>query len=157
MTVSDLFGTVFWWAVTLAVLAVLDDLTFGPAFWVIARIAGPLWGFTAVVGLYVPVQLWLVSRGTSDDPGPVARWFLDRLYLSRRIEAVARNEQQIHSRVVGAVSSIVVSPVIGGVLPPLILSARGFSHGFVRRTAWATSILYAFTFGMIHGIVPALV
>jgi len=147
----------WWWAVTLAVLVVLDDLTFGPFFWAISRLAGPGWAMAAVYAIYVPVQLFLVRRGTAEEPGPVAHWFLRRLDLERRFERVGHNEERLHSRVVGAGSAVPLSLVIGGVLPPLLLWRRGFSADFVRRVAIVTAVVYATEFALLHGLLPSLV
>lgn len=146
----------WWWAVTLAVLVVLDDLTFGPFFWAISRLAGPGWAMAAVYAVYVPVQLFLVRRGTAEEPGPVAHWFLRRLDLERRFERVTHNEQRLRSGVVGAGSAVLLSLVIGGVLPPLLLWRRGYPVEFVRRLSVLTAFVYATEFALLHGLLPSL-
>lgn len=149
--------TAFWWVLTLLILMVLDDLTFGPAFWALSRLVGPWVAVGAVYAVYVPVQVWLVGRGTVAEPGPVAGWFLDRFGLSRRFEAVRRNELALHSRVVGVVSSSVLSLVIGGVLPPLLLWRQGWPKPAVRRVSVLTAFVYATEFALLHGLLPSTV
>ena len=146
----------WWWAATIAILVVLDDLTFGPAFWLISRVAGPIWAVAAVYAVYVPAQLFLVARGTVDDPGRVASWFLSRLDLERRYQKVRDNERLMHSKVAGATSAVVLSLLIAGVLPPLILWRQGYSREFVLRVAVLTSVVYASEFALIHGYLPSL-
>lgn len=147
----------FWWSITVVVLVVLDDVTFGPVFWTLAVTVGPVVSFLAAMSVYVPVQVWLVHRATEPEPGRAAAWMLRRLYLNRRVRRVARNEQRIHGRVVGALSAVALSPVVGGVLPPLVLNSSGYDRVFVRRVSWVTATAYALTFAVIHGIIPAFV
>lgn len=144
-----------WWAATLITLALLDDLTFGPFFWLTARL-GQWWMAVALVYvIYVPVQIWLVARGTVDDPGRIADFFLRRLDLERRSAAIADRERSIRQRVVGVGSALLLSLLIGGVLPPLLLWRRGHSRSTVRRLAAVTSVIYATEFAVLHAVVPA--
>lgn len=145
---------VAWWAATVLTLVVLDDLTFGPAFWALARLAGPLVAVVAIFSIYVPAQLLILRGATSDSPGRATRFFLRRLDLERRNPQLARNEQQLRSKVVGAGSAVVLSLVIGGVLPPLLMWRRGADRGFVLRLGMVTSVVYAAEFAVLHGFVP---
>lgn len=152
-----LLVTLGWWAATLATLVVLDDLTFGPAFWLIARLASPTTAFLAALVVYVPAQVLLVRAGTSDQPGRLATWFLSRLDLQRRSAEIGHREQRLRSRVTGIASACGLSLVIGGVLPPLMLWRAGYGRRFVRRLSVPTAVIYAVEFGVIHGLVPGLV
>lgn len=145
-----------WWAATVLTLVVLDDLTFGPAFWALARLAGPLVAVVAIFCIYVPAQLLILKGATSDTPGRATSFFLRRLDLERRNPQLARNEQQLRSKVVGAGSAVVLSLVIGGVLPPLLMWRRGAERGFVLRLGVATSVVYAAEFAVLHGFVPSI-
>ena len=140
---------------TIATLVVLDDLTFGPAFWAIARLLSAEAAVAAVLITYIPVQVFLVHRATLPEPGRLAAFFLDRLALERRSEHIAVRESALHGRVVGAASGIALTFVIGGVLPPLILWRAGYATVFVRRLSWVTASLYAAEFSVLHAIVPA--
>jgi hypothetical protein len=151
------WSVVGWWALTVLTLVVLDDLTFGPAFWAISRLAGPLVAVAAIYAVYVPVQVYLVARGTSEDPGRFAGFFLRRLDLERRNAHVARNEQHLRSRVLGAGTALVGALVIGGVLPPLLLWRRGAPRRRVLRLSVATALVYATEFALLHGLLPAAV
>lgn len=152
-----LLVTLGWWAATIATLVVLDDLTFGPFFWLIARLASPTAAFATAVAIYVPAQVLLVRAGTSERPGRLATWFLTRLDLQRRSEEIGRREQRLRARVTGIVSALALSVVIGGVLPPLMLWRAGFGRRFVRTLSVPTAVIYALEFGVIHGLVPGLV
>ncbi len=149
--------TVWWWALTVATLVVLDDLTFGPLFWAIARLAGAGVAVAAVYAVYVPAQLWVLSRGVTDEPGRLATWFLQRLDLQRRAKPVQENEARVRSRVVGVGSALVLSLLIGGVLPPLLLWRRGWERRTVMQVGVATSVIYATEFALLHGIIPATI
>jgi hypothetical protein len=145
-----------WWIVLVATLVVLDDLTFGPLFWFISRTAGPTYGFGAAIAVYVPVQIWLVRRGTTADPGLVAGFFLKRLSLERRSSQVAVREQALHRRVRDSGTAFALALVIGGVLPPLLLQRRGFPTQYVRRLSYVTAPIYALEFAVLHGLTPGL-
>lgn len=146
-----------WWAATLATLVVLDDLTFGPAFWAISRWRGAATAVLAVFVVYVPAQVYLVRRATEPDPGRVAAFFLKRLELQRRSAHVGEREARIHRRVAGAASALALTLVIGGVLPPLLLWRAGYSTSYVRRLSYATAPLYAAEFAVLHGLLPSLI
>ncbi len=151
------WATIWWWFVTILTLVVLDDLTFGPFFWFLSRVAGALWAMLAVYVVYVPAQLFLVSRGTTDDPGGVAAWFLKRLDLQRRYREVGANEMLLRSKVAGGVSSVLMSLLIAGVLPPLLLWRQGYQRRFVMSIAVVCSVAYATEFAILHGLVPSLI
>lgn len=140
----------------MAVLTVLDDLTFGPFFWLLSRAAGPAWAVLAVYAVYVPAHLEMVRQGTAARPHRAVAWLLSRYDLQRRSRHVARNEAHLRSRVVGAGSAVALSLVIGGALPALLLWRQGFDRRFVRRLSVVTSVLYATEYALLHGLLPSL-
>jgi hypothetical protein len=146
-----------WWAVTVLTLVVLDDLTFGPAFWALSRWAGPGVAVAAIFAIYVPAQVLLVVQGTSEHPSGPARWFLRRLDLERRNAHVRDNEMLLRSKVVGTASATLMSLLVAGVLPPLILWRRGAPRRYVRRLSVLTGTVYAFEFALLHGFLPSLI
>lgn len=150
-------STIGWWAATLVTLVILDDLTFGPFFWLISRLGSPTAGFLAAFVIYVPVQIALVRAGTSGSPGRLAAAMLRRLDLDRRSKNIADREHRMHERVTGTISALGLSLLIGGVLPPLILWRSGFSTRFVRVLSVATATIYALEFALLHGLVPGTV
>jgi hypothetical protein len=149
--------TIGWWIVTLATLVLLDDLTFGPIFWLISVLGGSVIGFGVAFVVYVVVQLLLVRAATSGTPHRAASFLLRRLDLERRSEQVADREQRLAARVTGTATALVSSLIIGGVLPPLILHRRGWSAQQVRRLSVATATIYAAEFGVLHGLLPAVI
>lgn len=157
VTTNSRVSVVLWWVATLCTLVVLDDLTFGPAFWFISLALGPGWAMFAVYLTYIPVQTFLVYRATEETPGRIANWWLARLNLQRRSSRIQHNVDSVHQKVTGALSAVPLSVVIGGVLPPIILWRRGWGRAFVRRISWPCAVTYATVFGVIHGIVPSLI
>lgn len=147
---------VFWWAATVLTLIVLDDLTFGPLFWVLSRIFGPFAAIAAIYAVYVPAQVFIVNQATLPNPGRTARFFLRRLDLTRRRPEISDREDLVHHRVVGGTSAVVSSLLIAGVLPPLLLWKAGFTRRFVRRISYVTAFVYASEFALLHGFVPSL-
>lgn len=147
---------VAWWLLTIATLVVLDDLAFGPFFWTLSRMAGPLVAAAAVYLIYVPAQLWIVSRGMTDRPGRFASFFLSRLDLERRSASVAEVERNIRQKVTGVSTAILLSLVLGGVIPPLTMWRNGYGRATVHRVSVVTAALYATEFALLHGVVPSL-
>lgn len=148
-------STILWWVATVTTLVVLDDLVFGPAFWALARTSGAIVAVVAVFVVYIPAQMFLVYRGTTVQPGRIASWWLRRLDLGRRSLHIQQNVDTVRGAVTGGVMAIVVSPVIGGVLPPLLLWRRGWDQSSARVVAVPCAALYAATFSLIHAVVPA--
>lgn len=146
-----------WWVATVLTLVVLDDLTFGPVFWLLSRTAGPWVAATAALVIYTSAQIYIVFRATEPEPGRIASFFLRRLDLARRSPAVHANEQKLRSQVVGWGSSILLTPVIGGVIPPLVLWRRGWEASAVRQVACVCAPIYAVEFALLHGLIPGLI
>lgn len=146
----------FWWLVTLGTLVVLDDLTFGPVFWAISRWRGPTLAVALAVGVYTVSQIFIVHQGTSRTPHAVARFFLDRLDLNRRHREVARREDSLRHRVIGGATALAVAPIVGGVIPPMVLWRSGYGRTYVRRVSIPCAVIYAIEFSLLHGALPAL-
>lgn len=141
----------------MATLVVIDDLTYGPVFWVLS-IVGPtpiVVGFA--FGIYWLVQMFLVREGLKSQPGRAARFFLERLQLERKNAEIGHREQTLHRKVTTAVVALPLSLVIGGVLPPLILARNGVARTTARRLAVVTSGLYAAEFAYLHAYLPSRV
>ena len=150
-------SSIGWWSLTILVLTIVDDLTFGPLFWLLSRTAGPLIaGLTAWVA-YTVIQIILVRQGTEETPHRVAAFLLNRLSLERRFDQVGEREQSLHASVTDVVTATLASLVIGGVIPPLILYRRGRARESVRRISYLTAPLYAAEFGLLHGVLPGLI
>jgi hypothetical protein len=152
---TRLLSVVFWWAATIVTLVIIDDFVFGPAFWVIARTIGQWPGVAIAFACSVMFQLFLVWRGTAERRGSIARAVMARLRLERRANRIAAYEGTLRGCVVGVTSAILLAPVIGGELPPMLLWRQGWSANRVRRLAIATAVIYACEFAFLHAWVPA--
>lgn len=148
--------TIGWWTVTIATLVVLDDLTYGPLFWLLTAAVGSLAVPIAFV-VYLAAQLYLVAHGVRDEPGRLARWMLDRLNLARSSDEVAQREQMLHQKVTSALFAVLLAPLIGGVIPPLLLWKRGWSRRAVMGLAVVTAATYAAEFAILHAWIPSRV
>lgn len=144
----------FWWVATVTTLVVVDDLTYGPVFWLLTGIFGRVVIVAAFI-IYFFAQLYLVNHGIKDSPGRLARAFLDRLQLSRRSDEVADRETRLHEQVTGVALACLFALLIGGILPPLLLRRRGWSRRAVQRLAVATSAIYAIEFTILHSWLPS--
>lgn len=155
--VARIASTALWWAATLLTLVILDDLTFGPLFWVISRTIGAGVAVALIFAVYVPVQVWLVARGTAPEPGRVASFFLKRLDVQRRHDGIAERERFLRDRIVGIASAIVMTVLVAGVLPCLVLYRQGYSRHFVLRLSYVTAPIYAAEYALLHGVIPSLI
>jgi hypothetical protein len=141
----------FWWCVTVLVLVIVDDLVFGPVFWSIALLSRPAAVIFAFCASWA-FGTWLVFRGTREDPGRVARFFLNRLWLERRNPDIAQRERRVREAVTSTIAATVATPFIGGVVPSLVLYKRdAMPVGQIRRLAVFLAALYAVEFAAIHG------
>ncbi len=107
--VRRLVAFVFWWAATLAVLIVLDDLVFGPIFWLLGA-GSARWSPRDAFAIYFVAQFFIVWQGTRDDPLRLAAFFLRRLRLERRHHTTRPHEEEIRARVVGGGSAVLLAP-----------------------------------------------
>jgi hypothetical protein len=148
---------VVWWVVTVVTLVVLDDLVFGPVFWALGRWTGPLVAAATAFAVYFVAQVAMVHQGTQERPGRLARFFLRRLGLGRTDRRGRLHEDEIRERVLGGVSAVLLAPILGGVVPPMLLWHRGFDRGFVRRLTVVTSAVYSAEFAVLHGWIPATI
>nr|AGC72549.1 hypothetical protein [uncultured bacterium A1Q1_fos_862] len=98
-----------------------------------------------------------MHKGTADDPGRVASFFLRRLDVERRNPQVASREDKLRGRIVGAGSALVLTLLLAGVLPCLLLWRRGYSRPFVLRLAVPASMLYAAEYAFLHAVIPSSV
>jgi len=141
----------WWWAVTIITLVIVDDLVFGPVFWAIALLNR----FAAVALAFFASWLygtWLVFRGTREESGRVAQFLLNRLWLERSNPEIAQRTQRVHSSVTSVVAATLATPFIGGVIPALILHKRdAMPLSQIRRLAVFLTALYALEFALIHG------
>ena len=147
-------AAVGWWLATIGLLVLLDDFTYGPVFWLLGLTAGFIAVFVAF-SIYFVVQLYLVAEGTKPVPSRAAAALLDRLRLARRSSEIGQREVRVHERVTGGLAAILLAPLIGGVLPALLLFKIGWDRSHVIAISVVTSAIYAAEFAFLHAYVPA--
>lgn len=143
--------SMFWWATTLTTLILLDDLTTGPAFWLISLISPWLATGLAFVVSFM-FQVWVTRAGLTAEPGKVAQFFLRKLNLNRKNRQIEQREESLTRKVTSTVSAVLVSLIVGGVLPILLLHKSGKADvKRLHRLVWLTAGCYAVEFALIHG------
>ena len=145
------------WVVTVVTLVVLDDLVFGPIFWALARWQGSAVAATVAFVVYFVAQIFIVHQGTRPEPHRAGCVLPASPRPRAGFRPTRRHEEEIRSRVLGAGSAILLSPVIGGVVPPMVLWHRGHPARFVRRLSVVTAAVYASEFALLHGWIPGMV
>lgn len=143
--------SIFWWMLTLAVLFIVDDLLFGPCFWLLS-LADPLIATMVAFCSSFLFQVWLVQVGTRPDSGVFGRVMLRRLMLGHRKPEINYRELALQKRAASLVGAIAVTPIIGGVIPALILHRHGVmgSRG-IRIASIVLAAIYAGEFAALHG------
>ncbi len=150
--------SIYWWAATLVVLFILDDILFGWIFWAIAAISINTSVAVAFVVSFA-VQVWLSYSGIRERPGPIASKMINRLFLGRSSPNIEKRELKLRHSVMGVTAAIIVTPLIGGVIPVIMLSRTGrYTQLTLRKISVALAGLYAVEFCLIHGGygIPAL-
>jgi hypothetical protein len=145
-----------WWAATIASLVIVDDLVAGPVFWTTSILAGAGVAAIAVACIYIPLQLTLVAICTADPPHPLAARLLRRLRIGQRRGEIGERDAHLHSMVGGIAAAIAVTPLIGGVLPIILLSRQGYPRTTLRWLAVITAVIYAAEFAFLHSYLPSL-
>ncbi len=145
------FLSAFWWLVTIITLFILDDLLFGPFFWALS-----LWsqaGSTLIAYLAsFSFGSWLVLGALRDDPSKPARFFLKRLMLERPNHEIAVREDSIKRTATSFLGALLVTPLIGGVIPTTILAKKAVAPlPVLRRYGVCLTALYAVEFALLHG------
>ncbi|MBI3889328.1 hypothetical protein HY312_01980 [Candidatus Saccharibacteria bacterium] len=130
----------------------MDDLVFGWIFWAVAwwnQVASTVLAFIASFSF----QVWLVHAGLREKRGKVAQGMLDKLMLSTRsMSAIEQRERAVKKTVVGIVSAVIVTPLIGSVIPVLLLAKQeSLSTKALKRLSLILAALYALEFCLIHG------
>ena len=138
---------IFWWIVTLTTLIIVDDLLFGPFFWALALWSAPVATIIAFAASYA-MQIWLIRAGTRPDMGRIARAMLARMMLGHKREEIAVRETSLKERSATIAGAFIMTPIIGGVLPALLLAKRGVD---VTRLSYLLALIYSIEFAAIHG------
>lgn len=142
---------VFWWGVTLITLFILDDLLFGPIFWSVAlwsQLGSTVLAFLA--SLYF--QNWLINASLRPVPGRLANFFLQRLMLQRRNQEIAEREESVKHVAASAAGALLVTPLIGSVIPTLLLDKHQLmDRKRLRPFSFVLTLVYATEFALLHG------
>lgn len=143
--------SLFWWIVTVLTLFILDDLVFGPFFWVISVWNRPLATLLAFVSSWC-FGMWLITASFRPNRSRVAKFFLERLLLARKNAEVAQREESIKRQAASVAGAFLVTPLIGAVIPTLLLAKYAvLPKDRLIRLAVPMTALYATEFALIHG------
>ncbi len=143
--------TLYYWIALFAILVVVDDLTFGWIFWLLAQIH-PLVSATAALLIYWVLGYWLLIRGLNPNPGKWAHKMLNRLQLERKNPELRAREEELKNKITSVAVAIPMSLLFGGVLTVLWLRRRNVvsDDGAYRLGFWLCG-LYALEFALLHG------
>lgn len=150
MRARTLIESLFWWTVTILTLFLLDDMLFGPFFWTLSLVS-QVGATAAAFCIPIATQQWLIRQGTREYPAKVAVFALTKLSLERKNKNISNKEDQIKARASKYIGAALVAPLIGGVIPTLILYKQGFPRESVLRFSWIPTIIYAAEFATLHG------
>lgn len=141
----------FWWGITLVTLIILDDMVFGPIFWALATYNRLLSTIVAFFASWA-FGLWLVNAGLKDEPSKLANFFLSHLMLGHKTKQIHEREEKISRTAATGTGALLVTPVIGGVIPALILRKYELMKlDTIRSYAVLLTAVYAVEFAAIHG------
>lgn len=142
---------IIWWGITLAFLFLIDDLVFGPVFWALALVS-PVLSTGAAFVASTAFQLVLIREVLQPTRNKIVTFFLKRLLMERTNPEIEMRERSLKRRVTSVLGAVVVTPLLGGVIPISILRKRGdVGERTLRRLALPLSVLYAAEFALIHG------
>lgn len=143
---------VFWWTITIITLFVLDDLVFGPIFWGLAVFTTPIVATVVAFCSSWAFGTWLVRAGLKDEPSKLAQGMLNRLMLGHKNSHIHRREESLKRNVASAAGALVVTPLVGGVIPSLLLRKHELmAVDSIRRYSVLLCAIYALEFAAIHG------
>ena len=141
----------FWWIVTIVTLFVLDDLVFGPGYWLLALV-NPLFSTVVAYAVSFVFQVWLINACLRPKTGKIATFAIERLMLERKNVEIAKREQSIKRSATSALGALLVTPLIGATIPTLLLHKHQLMEVQVLR--WFSLLLaaiYSAEFALIHG------
>lgn len=93
-----------------------------------------------------------MRAGLKDEPSKLAQGMLNRLMLGHKNAHIHHREESIKRSVVSAAGALVVTPLVGGVIPSLLLRKHELmAADSVRRYSVLLCAIYALEFATIHG------
>lgn len=142
---------VFWWSVTIATLFVLDDLVFGPGYWMLALV-DPLFSTVVAYVSSAVFQVWLINACLKVQPNRLATFFLKHLMLERKNVEVAKREQSVKRSATSIVGALLATPLLGATIPVLLLHKhRLMEKHTLQRFSLVLVAIYSAEFALIHG------
>lgn len=142
---------ILWWAITLVFLFIIDDLTFGPMFWGLALVS-PVLSTSVAFLASVAFQMVLIREVLHPRRKKIITFFLQRLLMERTNPEVEVRQRSLTRRAASVAGAILVTPLLGGVIPISVLKKQGdTSEKTLRRLALPLSVVYAAEFALIHG------
>ena len=143
--------TFYYWCALFVTLVVVDDLTFGWIFWLVAQIHPLLSAAVAFVASWC-LSYWLTLQGMKESRGKIASWLLSRLQLERKNSELEQREQRLLTKITSIGIAIPMSLLFGGVVVTLWLLRRGIvTAQRARVLAFWLSAVYAVEFAVVHG------
>jgi hypothetical protein len=140
----------WWWLGLVAALVIMDDLMFGSVFWVLSLVLGNYATLAAFV-LSFAAQLALSWAAMRRFPHPWVGGAVNRLLPVRKHLEYQQRQESLLQRAVSSVGAVLVSLLVGGVLPVVLMYRRGGDVGRLRKLAVITAAVYAAEFALLHG------
>jgi type IV secretory pathway VirB3-like protein len=141
----------FWWSLTLLTLIILDDLLYGPIFWVLSVYSQPLATLCAFAAS-LSLQLWLLAEMAKKDRSRFASILINRLMLERKNREVQERETTIKESIGSLISAVFGTFVLGGVITTtLLLKKRTYSERDEKFISVLLCVLFSVEFCLIHG------
>lgn len=142
----------FWWAAFIVLSLLLESILFGPVFWALSVWSQPAATILAFVTAW-SFGMWLVFSGTRSDPSGLAQFFLKRLLLEPTNDRFSSQEASVNRLArAGFLGAALVSPIIGGVVPSLLMHKYQLARiTTIRWYAVILNAIFALEFAAIHG------
>lgn len=144
--------TLYYWVALMVTLLVVDDMTFGWAFWAISQFS-LLVSAVAALAMYWVMGFWITLRGLDPQPGRIAGWFLRRLQLGHNNPELHDREERLRAKVTSVAAAAPMTLLFGGVFTTLWLRRRGLvDDRTVKWLAFWLSGLFALEVAAIHAV-----
>lgn len=141
----------FWWTLTLLTLFLLDDMVVGPLYWLLALI-DPVFSTVVAFVLSAAVQFWMLRELLKVEPSKLASFLLQRLMPTRKTEEIATRERVIGRKAASVAGAVLVTPLIGAVIPITVLNQRKLVDAWTLRCLSVLLVaVYSTEFALIHG------
>lgn len=120
-------------------------------FWALALVS-PVLSTGAAFAASVALQLVLIREVLHPRRKKIVTFFLQRLLMERTNPEIEMRESSLKRRAASVAGAILVTPLLGSVIPISVLKKQGdVSVMTLRQLALPLSALYAVEFALIHG------